>query len=283
MSAAFVRSNVVRQTKPQLQQPPLTHTTATSPFTTDHAAQPPSTFQLSTSSSTPSTTPPPSTPSPPALPLPGTRAWLNSLTFVSSGVVDLDHLLGGGLFLHTLTSITEDAANHTSPFVRCFAADAFHHAHSLITISSSPSAHSLLSCLPTPASASSSSSAPTAASPLKIAWRYSSPSSSPSSSPTPSATPHLPPRTSLSPPYNLHILRSPPPLSSPTSPHHHHLHAHPPHLYRFLYQQLATLLSSLPSTTVTRVLVQGLGDVDWGYSGADEVSRISTHTAPERG
>ena len=61
------------------------------------------------SSLLPSSTPP----APPSsLPLPGTRSWLHSLTFVPSGLPDLDSLLSGGLYLHSLLTVAEDESGY---------------------------------------------------------------------------------------------------------------------------------------------------------------------------
>ena len=88
-------------------------------------------------SSLPSSLLPSSTPPVPprTVPLPGTRSWLHSLTFVPSGVTDLDSLLSGGLYLHSLLTIAEDESGHWDSFTRLYAAEAAEWQQPVVTVS----------------------------------------------------------------------------------------------------------------------------------------------------
>ena len=257
MNASFVRSNVVRQAKPL--QPQASALLSPSP---------PSSQPATLARSVPVSSPLPlvTFPSPPPVPstsLPGTRAWLHGLSFLSTGLVDLDLVLGGGYLLHSLVALSSSSP-HTAAFTHTFAAEALYHSHRLITVSSSPSASALLA-LPS-ASRYVPSSSPSPGDGLKIAWRYQSAASSP------------PKRgVSLSQSYDLRRLShlAPSALSA-----HQHLHARTPQLYRTLYTDLCHALAQPTATpTVTRIVIHALGDVDWGYRDADEVSGGWSHAA----
>ncbi|XP_024534080.1 elongator complex protein 4 isoform X2 [Selaginella moellendorffii] len=118
----------------------------------------------SPSSSSPSPSPPP--PSRPAV----TKAGPNATLLVSTGVADLDKLIGGGIGMGKLVVVMEDThAPHHLVLLRYFMAQAVSHGQPLLLATALASPTHFLSTLPAP-SASAGQFHNEAG--LRIAWQY---------------------------------------------------------------------------------------------------------------
>ncbi|CAL0305955.1 unnamed protein product [Lupinus luteus] len=100
----------------------------------------------------------------------------NATSFISSGIPDLDKILGGGFCVGSLVMIMEDAeAPHHMLLLRNFMSQGLVHKHPLFYASPSKQPKLFLGTLPTPNSSSSKldkSRDPTHEKDLRIAWQY---------------------------------------------------------------------------------------------------------------
>ncbi|XP_039123099.1 elongator complex protein 4 [Dioscorea cayenensis subsp. rotundata] len=87
--------------------------------------------------------------------IPGVKHGLNGAAFVSSGIPDLDRILGGGFQLGTVVMVMEDAeAPHHLLLLRNFMAQGLVHRHPLLFASPSKEPRAFLGTLPSPVSGS---------------------------------------------------------------------------------------------------------------------------------
>ncbi|ONK81796.1 uncharacterized protein A4U43_C01F32960 [Asparagus officinalis] len=107
---------------------------------------------------------------------PGIKLGPNASAFVSSGIPDLDRILGGGFLLGTLVMIMEDSdAPHHLLLLRNFMSQGIVHRQPLLFASPSKEPRAFLGTLPSPLSSSSSSSSKDEKQEekgLRIAWQY---------------------------------------------------------------------------------------------------------------
>ncbi|KAK8949269.1 Elongator complex protein 4 [Platanthera zijinensis] len=122
----------------------------------------------------------PSTSAAPSIPLPGVKLGPGNAAFVSSGIPDLDRILGGGFLLGSLVMVMEDAeAPHHLLLLRNFMAQGVVHRQPLLFASPSEEPRAFLGTLPTPIAASKEER-PRVPGPnqegkeqgLRIAWQY---------------------------------------------------------------------------------------------------------------
>lgn len=112
--------------------------------------------------------------------IPGTYPSLyNSQLLVSSGIPDLDTLLGGGLAVGTVLVISEDfSGNFSRLMLKYFLAEGVVNQHSLLVTDSSPDAKIITNSLPSfelsksPGSGNTNESESASDEKMKIAWRY---------------------------------------------------------------------------------------------------------------
>ena len=309
---SFVRSNVVRRAAAIQQAPqptaashhsatsqitPATHsTTAVASASSTHSPSNavPSAFSLLPSSLLPSSTPP--TP-PPSVVLPGTRSWLHSLTFVPSGLADLDSLLSGGLYLHSLVTVAEDESGQWDAFTRLFAAEAAEWQQPVLTISTRTAAlerdwmqhlpraiKHRTDTKPRPDTERSDS--------LRIAWRYGAYKDRPQDAQSNMRASSMVAATgqrshSLSHTFNLRLP------TSHSADHLASLHSHIQvtdgggQLWTGLYERVSSELERLcgggdqgSTGRVVRLIIRTAADIDWCVNDTtDEVScGLHTHT-----
>lgn len=105
---------------------------------------------------------------------PGFKHGPNGTTFISSGIPDLDKILGGGYPLGSLVMIMEDTeAPHHMLLLRNFMSQALVHKQSLLYASPSREPRAFLGTLPNPMlSKDDKSREPNAEQGLRIAWQY---------------------------------------------------------------------------------------------------------------
>ncbi|KAF3439175.1 hypothetical protein FNV43_RR17450 [Rhamnella rubrinervis] len=108
---------------------------------------------------------------------PGLKHGPNGTTFISSGIPDLDRILGGGFSLGSLVMVMEDSeAPHHMLLLRNFMSQGLVHSQSLLYASPSKDPRGFLGTLPSPASSSkddkSYNSDPDQEKGLRIAWQY---------------------------------------------------------------------------------------------------------------
>ncbi|KAH0466486.1 hypothetical protein IEQ34_003724 [Dendrobium chrysotoxum] len=88
-------------------------------------------------------------------PTPGSRIGAGGATFVSSGIPDLDRILGGGFLLGSLVMVMEDAeAPHHLLLLRNFMAQGVVHCQPLLFASPAEDPRAFLGTLPAPVAAS---------------------------------------------------------------------------------------------------------------------------------
>ncbi|KAM0945942.1 putative elongator complex protein [Dioscorea sansibarensis] len=113
--------------------------------------------------------------------IPGVKHGLNGAAFVSSGIPDLDRILGGGFQLGTVVMVMEDAeAPHHLLLLRNFMAQGLVHRHSLLFASPLKEPRAFLGTLPAPVTGSKDERPPAARGldpdaqdhGLRIAWQY---------------------------------------------------------------------------------------------------------------
>ncbi|KAL0924569.1 hypothetical protein M5K25_005409 [Dendrobium thyrsiflorum] len=108
----------------------------------------PSSFSRNTSTSAASSASAPA-------PAPGSRIGAGGATFVSSGIPDLDRILGGGFLLGSLVMVMEDAeAPHHLLLLRNFMAQGVVHCQPLLFASPAEDPRAFLGTLPAPVAAS---------------------------------------------------------------------------------------------------------------------------------
>ncbi|KAJ4720572.1 Elongator complex protein 4 [Melia azedarach] len=107
---------------------------------------------------------------------PGVKYGPNGSTFVSTGIPDLDKILGGGFPLGSLVMVMEDAeAPHHMLLLRNFMSQGLVHNQPLLYASPSKDPRSFLGTLPSPASSKDDKSRdrdPEQEKGLRIAWQY---------------------------------------------------------------------------------------------------------------
>lgn len=105
--------------------------------------------------------------------LDGTRSSAGSKPVASSGLAQLDHLLGGGLAIGSVTLAFEDEnSTHSASLCSYGLAEGTCCAHGLIVASASRTAVRSVKSIPLPAGAAASTAATPSSSELKIAWQY---------------------------------------------------------------------------------------------------------------
>ncbi|KAK1273751.1 Elongator complex protein 4 [Acorus gramineus] len=126
----------------------------------------------------------PSPPQPTTASSGGVKLGPNASAFISSGIPDLDKILGGGFMVGSLVMVMEDSeAPHHLLLLRNFMSQGLLHRHHLLFAGPTRDPRSFLGTLPGPSSSSSSSSVEDAGrgaslSPdqdekgLRIAWQY---------------------------------------------------------------------------------------------------------------
>ncbi|KAJ6819949.1 elongator complex protein 4 [Iris pallida] len=103
----------------------------------------------------------------------GVKLGPNGAAYVSSGIPDLDRILGGGFLLGSLVMVMEDAeAPHHLLLLRNFMSQGIVHRHDLLFATPSADPRAFLGTLPAPVSSSSSSSKHEQDQGLRIAWQY---------------------------------------------------------------------------------------------------------------
>ncbi|KAL1308676.1 hypothetical protein HN51_050661 [Arachis hypogaea] len=105
---------------------------------------------------------------------PGLKNGPNGTTFISSGISDLDKILGGGFSLGSLVMIMEDAeAPHHMLLLRNFMSQGLLHRQPLLYASPSKDPRAFLGTLPSPGSSKDDTShKPSHEKDLRIAWQY---------------------------------------------------------------------------------------------------------------
>ncbi|KAL6277386.1 hypothetical protein ACE6H2_020987 [Prunus campanulata] len=108
--------------------------------------------------------------------IPGLKHGPNGTMFISSGILDLDKILGGGLSLGSLVMVMEDAeVPHQMLLIRNFMSQGLVHNQPLLYASPSKDPRKFLGTLPCPALPKDDKSShrdPDQENGLRIAWQY---------------------------------------------------------------------------------------------------------------
>lgn len=229
-----------------------------------------------------------------SLPILGCRSWLHSLSYASSGCVDLDSLCSGGLFVHSVVCLIEDDQSFHRCLSRMFVADGLAYKHKVLIVSTRSSHKHMTANLPVqssskqiPTSQSQQSNKPSTGqttSQLKNAFRYESyidkPQDSKSNMASSDRSERVKASVTLSKSYDLSRK-----VDQSMHENLHHIqvksvdHSINQSVYVDTLKQIATFLHQAQQDSIqagvrnlTRVVVESLGDLDWRYESTEQVS-----------
>ncbi|KDO33357.1 hypothetical protein SPRG_02164 [Saprolegnia parasitica CBS 223.65] len=176
-----------------------------------------------------------------AAPLRGTKPFINNQVLTSSGLREMDALLGGGLLLGSLTLLESSCfGSYSADLLRYFAAEGLANAHTVAADSA------VLESLPLELSLAQKQVKAQVQSKLTIAWQYEKYSAE---SPTTSSSSHR----------FCHSFDLSKPMAADMKETSVEICTLPGTAYRDVYLQLVSLLETTPPNVVVRVALSDVG------------------------